>query len=830
MNAGELTAELVADEGTEEGATGAETEAPARGYLLDAAPADAAKTLLDWWKKGEKARVRRNAIRLRNQAWQKGVRNVSVALDPDAGTWSVRYPLGGKAAPPQPNKLDDLLRGIVSAITADPVALEAEPQTDDQEDRDAAAFTTRMLKAEAAEGRLNIPRWSAEALGRALSAASDFTLVDIDPAAGGQQPVTVEAYAHAQTVEEATTPLPPVEQPSADPSMPPTLVPQDSGPLVRRYVAQDGQTLTDDVTEAQQMFVPAVVLEHHSPATIQFLPERVGNLQQAEGVMLGRVLTLGEAKRRFPEIFETATTEDIGKIVEHRPPRAKSWVPAALDHCFATTQTPRYADGTVADHALVFVLSCYMRACPAYPEGAAIHVAGETFVARQTLVLTRPDGAQETMALPVAQLLALTDPEGDPMGRAMADVLGPADEQRAQILAAAQEYCWRFGRPVQYVPDGSTLTPIDLARRDGKPLPFNAEGGLPVFEQIAQFPPTLWDVYDRLGAEMEQAAKLPPPAEGYASANIKSGAHMQRVLEQSQQQLSDLHQHTGDFAACLGRLIVQCMRAHYDVPRLLRFTTDEGGYEAKEWSAADLGTTADIVIGRGSFTMLPRTAKNALAQQELDVALKVGDPLAVVRQRRAILGNTSPLLGLEDDPHRRRVLRQLAQWKQGPPAELHGPDGQLMPPPPPVPQQQPVMGPDGMPLPDPMGQPMMQTVMVPQPDPVTVAASQCFTPVPADEEPMVARERWYEMSRVMATTDYETADPRWRAGFEQAYRATRQAAGVTTLAEQQAAQQQQQQMAQQAQQATAMARTAYAQQATAEAGAQQIENGQRMAA
>jgi len=792
-----------------------EAEAPDTGYLLTCPEQEAAKTLIDWWKDGEKRRAKYNAVGLRNTAWRKGVRNVTVTQDADSGTWSVRYPLGGKSAPPQPNKLDDLLRGVVSAITADPVALEAEPQTDDENDRESAAFTSRVLKAECGESRLNVPAHAAEQLDMALGWASTFTLIDVDPAAGGQQPMAIEAFAHAQTVQDATTPLPPQVDPMTGQPLP---MPEPV--LVKRYVAEDGVTLTDDPGEAKRSFVPAIVLEKHSPATVQFLPPVVDSIDQAEGVLVGRVLTLGEVKRRMAETMQPLDDAAVQAIVDWRPPRAKTWLPPALEAYHASSKVPKQADGTIADHALVWVLTAFIRACPSYPKGATLHVLGEKYVNRSTFVLERPDGEEETLDLPVAHLMGLNDPEGDPMGRALADILGPADEVRGSILAMAQEYAWRFGRPIQYVPTGSTIKPIDLARRDGTPIPYNPEGGKPEFEPTPVFPPTMFELYDRMGGEMEQAAALPPPAQGYASANIKSGEHMQRVLEQSQQQLSDLHRHTADFCARLGRLIVQQMRAHYDVPRLLRFTTDEGGYEAKEWSKTDLGTTADIRIARGSFTMLPKTAKTALAQQELDMAIKTGDPLAIVRHRRTLAGNIAPMLGLEDDPHRRRILRQIAAWKDGTDESLTDPmTGQLVPVPPPMPSQQPVPG-----AVDPMtGGPILQTVMQPAPDPVTQRAASCFAPIPADEEPQVAQTRWYELSRVMATTAYESADPRWRAGLEQAYRAARQAAGVTTLAEQQQAQAQQQQAQQQAQQAEAQAKTAYAEQATAEAEAQRME-------
>jgi hypothetical protein len=125
----------------------------------------------------------------------------------------------------------------------------------------------------------------------------------------------------------------------------------------------------------------------------------------------------------------------------------------------------------------------------------------------------------------------------------------------------------------------------------------------------------------------------------------------------------------------------------------------------------------------------------------------------------------------------------------------------------------------GQPAFDPMtGQPVTQPV--PAPDPVAQAAAACFAPIPADEEPQVAMTRWYELSRLMASVEYQAADPRWRSGLEQAYRTARQLAGIQTIPEQQQAQQQQAQAQQQAKMAEMQAKTAYAAQAQAEADQQ----------
>jgi hypothetical protein len=216
------------------------------------------------------------------------------------------------------------------------------------------------------------------------------------------------------------------------------------------------------------------------------------------------------------------------------------------------------------------------------------------------------------------------------------------------------------------------------------------------------------------------------------------------------------------------------------VPQQIRWVGEDGGYKQREFVGADLGNTRDVRLQRGSFTQLSRTAKASLAMQYAQT--QILDPEEL---RSIITGNVGGDLGLQDDPHRQRVRRQVDRWGQGPPKNWQ--------------PAQPTMDPA-------TGQ-----MVPPPPDPVLGAI---FAPIEADEEPKTALLRTFELGRAMASTRYSRWPAVWQQGLRVEYLRMRQAAGIVTAADQQRAQQQ----ATQQQQAVA---TAQQEQATAAARQQQ---------
>jgi hypothetical protein len=264
-----------------------------------------------------------------------------------------------------------------------------------------------------------------------------------------------------------------------------------------------------------------------------------------------------------------------------------------------------------------------------------------------------------------------------------------------------------------------------------------------------------------------------------SSGSVKSGVHAQQIIEQALVAIAGTQQNAHQFICRLWRNELAFLRAFQTVPRQLASLGEAGDVQVRAFTGVDLLGAGDINIARGTGTMMPRSAKTAMAREELQLAMQTGDQLGALRYQKQITGNTTPLLGAQDDPHRARITRQIALWKDAA-------KQQQEPPPPQEPPQ--VVGTDPM-----TGAPIMAP---PPPDPVAQQAAQIFAPNPTDELPMVAPIRFAELSDAVASRAFMTADPRYQQAIAQEYERMRQAAGVMTRAEQEQQQMQQQQMQQ----------------------------------
>src|SRR5690606_37295103 len=123
--------------------------------------------------------------------------------------------------------------------------------------------------------------------------------------------------------------------------------------------------------------------------------------------------------------------------------------------------------------------------------------------------------------------------------------------------------------------------------------------------------------------------------------------------------------------------------------------------------------------------------------------------------REIMTTNVGGLLGLQDDPYRQRIRRQIARWDEGPPEGWRQPPEAA----PGVPAPVPAPLPDVVTV-DPMtGQPVIN-------DPVLAAI---WEPVACDTLPDVAAVRLNELKAVMSSTRYFRHPPEWRAGLDAEY-------------------------------------------------------------
>lgn len=734
-------------------------DTPGAGDFLTLAPAVAAQKLIQAWKDQDSLHKLRRE-RWKVNKWQRmGMSGARLIKTENRDEWRAYLPPGARANVPGINKADDICAKLVANLTVDPPAPDAQPGDGGEDDREAAILATRILVDLQSESCLNQIWLDCSAWDQASIYGSGFQVFYIDPQGGGRVPVTIQAHPLAPHAAAPFTGAPqpvtdgmgqPVPGPDGQPLMGPG--PELPPPYTRRHVMPDG-TLTDDPQQAAQQWAPRLKAEVLTGKHVRLVPAVAQDIWEAHGVLIGSFVARGTLRRMFPEALAALTPAQEAGLTSWRPDKSEDLLPAGRKKDQVTGQEDK-------DNDLVWVVRGIYSQCGDYPTGCYIIAAGDG-----VLLDRRPwtDDQGRVLDLPVTQYRS-PDRQGldDPYGTAMMSIIGDTNEIRVASVATLLANLDRINSQKTFVPTSSIAQSKDLLAPARKLIPINP-GGAPVNEVIPEFPQAAMTMYEISGQEMDSTSGLQEAAQGVQSANVHSGRQAQQVVAQALTNLSG-YQHAyerGYIRAC--RIQLQMVRAFYTTPQKLKWAGEDGGYRMKEWEAADLESITDVAIKPGTLTMLsPQTKAN--------MALDWGQRqiLAPPELRDILESHIGPEVGLQDDPARQRVRRQLSAWREGPP------DGWQ----PAVPQM--VMGPAG-------------PQQVPTPDPVLDAI---WTPVPADELPTIALLRTMELSKAINSARFQSFPPGWTQPLAQAFESARQAAGVQTIAEQQqaAAMQQQQQM------------------------------------
>lgn len=775
--AGHEQAETPDIEQTEDAPTG-------QGPLLDLPDAEAAKHAEELWRAQDPVLAPLQCQWEANKLRRQGVRDVHVIKDGEGvAGWRVYVPTLQVGSPAYPNRSDQTIHEVLQALLVDEPKPDALPAQDSDEDRDAAEFATRVLEIETGESGLNLREALYGAADLAGTTGSGFLWWWTDPYGGGHEPEQRRCHPQATNVQEAET------GPMGAP-------PVASADYVLKYVHPDG-TLSMSSAGANRVWRPKIQREWLSAHQVRFLPYLTGGVADAPGVLIARPTTWGQLAQRYPS---------VGELDEGAWSKILNWGLGGRDRLLFPDHLRRQKgaklfmpDGRPRGDAPVLTLTAYYRACKEYPNGAYVCFAGGAYRLHAdpwSLAWTDQKGEQheDMRDVPVAQVRWKPDHNAaNPYGGAAMDDLGPIEEFLSSIDGGIQQLVFQALNPNVLVPIGTTIQPEAWGRRDGTMIEFNAAVGAPIVESAPNIPQYVFQRASELEARMDRAGGSASSLRGQTSPNVTSGEQEKTIIEQALVMVSNLRHTVEDCYERSLRIILQEMKAHYTAPQMMRYLGEDGSFKYQEWTGADLGSTRDVRTRRGTFTMMSPTAKAAYIDQLVQAQM-----LPLEKANRLKRGAVDVIVGEQDDPHYLRVKRQLRAWKDGPSDEVKVASEQYRMQPP-QPQVQGV-GPDG--------QPMMAP---PPPDPMMVAASQLFAPLPIDGEPEAARTRWAELSEGMAGASWASYPDGWRQGYLQAYEIARQAAGVTTLQEQQQMQAQQaqaqQQQQQQAQQQQAVAKS-----------------------
>lgn len=727
---------------------GADSDAPKVLHQLD--PEAQAKGILKLWFDQDPFYKRMKALWKVNALRRAGMTGIYLIKRTDTQEWQAYAPPGSSKQVPALNKAARLCRLLRSILFTDPPEPEATPASDSDEDRDAAEFSTRALIDLGNEGNLDNAHSAEQAFDLASTYGSGYRRYYVEPQGGGLRPWDVEAAATATQYDPAD-PSSSLKGPDGQVAPP---------PYVRKFVNQDF-TLSDQPTpQTQRIWSPKLCREILKAPHVRFLPATAADIWEAQGVLIGTFVTLDDLRGRFPTKIPTEP-EQLQKLVSYRPEETTDLLPGGR----ATKQAVVDKGKAPTGDSLVFTVSCYYAQSPSYPKGYYAVAAGT-----DQLLWTGTwynDKKGEPLDLPLDQFKQIDD-ESSGHGIGLMTALGPGNEIRAGTLGSMLEHLDRFLNRKVFYPYHSPFQPRSAQAMTGTYIPIPI-GGEPKVEQVPEFPKAAMDMFGLISAELDHEAGLEPPVSGQNPASVSSGLHARTIIEQVNVGLSDFRNNVVRGLLRGWRIQLQQVAWQYRVPQQIGWTGDDGAFKQREWTGADLGSTKDVMLHKGTLSMLSPSAKLAVAEQM--GAMQVGgEPLLNAEDlRRIVIGNVGGLLGLQDNPHRQRIQRQISTWAQGPPPGWR-----------PSPLEQP-------------GAP-------PPPNPIWLSFA-------VDEQPDVALIRLHELGRLMSSTRYSRWVPEWRAAVDQEYLHMRQAAGVQTVAEQQEAAQQAQQ-AQAAQQQDVLSQVA----------------------
>lgn len=706
----------LAAEGQEASAYGDSTEA---GDLLTSPAGVVAKRLTGLWEEQDTLLRAHNDQCTVNALRRQGVPGVRMKVSTNGET-AVYIPPNstGPDGIPGPNKAADICRRLPPLlIAADPPAGDPVPFSDSDDDVAAAEFSARILEEN--DSDLEEPATILKAFDRASTYRSAFVHYFIDPTGGGRGPLKVKAGFDPATGLEA--------QHFQEAARTPAGIPWPK--FQPRFVRSDG-SLTAEEGEAATRWLPKLKRKIYTSRHVRLLPFNCEDIWDADGVLIGDFITWADAKREAPELGELDERK-IDALLGYKP---KHWQELVSD-------MERKAMGKAKDERrFVFRLQAYFRQCPAYPKGARVIVLGGRLVSkREAWVFEKPNGQEEALDIPVTQYAQLEEGRPGPYKVSMMEVLGRSNDMLSYVWGLVVQQLERVRNQKVFTPIHARQLAKQLQQRGSRYVPIlpNAE---PKYEEIPPFPDVIEMVFERVADSMDDASGLQQAARGMQDPSVTSGRQAAYIISQVKQGVSDLLRNIERGYLRGARIRLQLIRKDYRIEQQSLWSGDDDEWKLKAWRSADLGSTRDVKLKPGTGTMMSPAQKEAMAFEWHAQGL-----ISTQRLHEIVTRNIGATLGVEQDPHRSRILRQLAEWADGPPEGWQ----------PPQPQPQVVgVGLDGMP---------QVTMNPPGPDPVL---ARIFEPTPADTIPEVAQTRMELIAERMAQKKYLAKPIEWRSALD----------------------------------------------------------------
>lgn len=697
-------------------------------WLTDPQEPEVAKQMRKAWEDQDTLWAQHRAECRANRYQRDGRANVQVRKVDGQQQYEVWA--WGRAVP-HLNLAAKLCRKLVAFHYADPPAPDVLPDELNHVDRDRADFARRILENLNDPTNLDGIALTRAALDVASTDRSAFIWTYVHPQ-GQRAPVTIDAHPHAMTAEAPLTgpaPTDPMGQPIPHPitgePLPGADLPADEA--TPRFVQPHG-ALTDTQGEAAWQWRPRLKEELLTSLQVRPMPAMAATLTDAEGVLIARLVPLGQLKAQFPETVGQMTPAELESL-KNKPGRAADYLLAHL----GLAEQKRLL-GLTGDDAVIFVLTATVRACPNYPQGFSGTMAGADTLLDRRAWVHPSTGAP--LLINLSQWRQFAEGERNFYGKAAMDILRPMQDVVHGLVSYELDTADRNANKKVFLPHGTLINADDYANPEQPILYFNP-GGQPWQENDLALDPVVESLLERFTEEMQEAIGLSDVAQGLDSSNVTSGRQAFAVIGQAQAALSELHQGCARAEERRWRIQLEQVSAFYSGSDQLQFRGPDGQYQVERWEGADVEGVQSVKTRAGSLSLLSPQAK---LERAMSLAALPAAGITPKVLHDLLADGIGVEVGLREDPVRLEIRRQIAAWEAGPPA------GWAPLPPQQVPGIAP--GPDGQPM------PVVQTV--PTPDPV---ADGVFPQLPHHQMPQIAAMRAEELVIVMAGAEFTQAGP-----------------------------------------------------------------------
>lgn len=531
--------------------------------------------------------------------------------------------------PPTRNRIPRACDRYTAQVLADEPVMEGVPASHEDEDRDAAEAASHILAGEWERARLkNKVR---RAVDLSTIYRSGFILAEWDPTDGGKVPA--QKYL-------------------------PTLDGRGRETRELKYVDAEGNEVAT-AEEAAEIWQGNLRFKIGTPLNVRWSGSQYAHA--ATEAMWGELLTLRDVYATWPKL----RSAKLSSLLADVPREAQEWLQDLRGESDAPTADVAKDDLELSGDDLMdggkeslldqkaLVLRYWHKATRQYPKGVYLCTVGRELAHR---------GPSRWGVIPVAQFKCLDHPT-DKLGRALVDVL--RDPQELMDFVDTQILRWLASlRRRYFLPIGSVVKQKELLDPTASVIHYQGNQP-PVPEQAGELPSSLVQFVDRFKQDFDDNLGVHEVSQGKHVPGVQSGRHAEALRTGDETMLGATREQVEEGLVALGRTILAAVKKEWTTPRRIRYLRSDRTYVEKHFRGADIGSTQDVILKKGTLLMLSPAQKSELIYAYAEMGFIPPDELPKLAP---ILDSAG--VSLTEDAHYIRARRQVEEFLDGPPPAL----------------------------------------------------------------------------------------------------------------------------------------------------------------